>query len=129
MIFRSLDLTLDALEADPSNQGLLRLVGNFNEESVPHVVGFKLGHYRNPFVAKVHRARAREALNKQVGMASDVKRIDLLYIHAIWGYCWQSSNFMVRAYIVLYVMVVVVVLVGFTKDLRTIRNSYSRTKI
>ncbi|CAM9203719.1 unnamed protein product, partial [Laminaria digitata] len=62
---RSLDLTLDALESDPSNLGLLRLVSNFNKDSVPHVIGFKLRHYRHPFVAKVHRARVRDALNKK----------------------------------------------------------------
>ncbi|CAM9317293.1 unnamed protein product, partial [Sphacelaria rigidula] len=49
---RSLDLTLDALEAalheKASHRGLLRLVGNFKQESVPDVVGFKLRHYRDP---------------------------------------------------------------------------------
>ena len=35
---------------------------------MPHVIGFKLRHYRHPFVAKVHRARVRDALNKKVGM-------------------------------------------------------------
>lgn len=66
-VCRSLDLTLDALESDPSNRGLLRLVDNFNKDSVPNVVGFKLRHYRDSFVAKVHRARAREAFKRKVG--------------------------------------------------------------
>lgn len=70
---RSLDLILDALESDPSNRGLLRLVDNFKRDSVPHVVGFKLGHYRDAFVGKVHRARAREALNKKVPHPQNVE--------------------------------------------------------
>ncbi|CAM9136680.1 unnamed protein product, partial [Hapterophycus canaliculatus] len=68
---RSLDLTLDALESDPYNRGLLRLVGNFGKGSVPHVVGFKLAHYRNPSVAKYHRASVRTALkNKEIDAAT-----------------------------------------------------------
>ncbi|CAN0009641.1 unnamed protein product, partial [Ectocarpus fasciculatus] len=62
---RSLDLTLDALESDPANLGLLRLVGNFNKDSIPQVVGFKLAHYRTPSVAKYHRAAMRSALKKK----------------------------------------------------------------
>ena len=53
------------MESDPSNRGLLRLVGNFDKASVPHVVGFKLAHYRNPSVAKYHRATVRAALKSK----------------------------------------------------------------
>ena len=57
---------MDAFENDPSNRGLLRLVGRFSKDSLPHVLDFKLRHYRDPFVRKVYRARAREAFNKKV---------------------------------------------------------------
>lgn len=42
------------------------MVGKFNKDSVPHVVGFKLAHYRHPAVAKYHRATVRAALKNKV---------------------------------------------------------------
>lgn len=74
---RALDLALDALESDPANRGLLRLVGGFNQKTVPHLLGFKLAHYRTTSVAKYHRAALRSALkNKVIGVLvrSDLAR-------------------------------------------------------
>lgn len=74
---RSLDLTLDALEANPSNHGLLRLVGVFSKDSIPHIVGFKLAHYRSPSVAKYHRATVRAALKNKASRAEGGKGVEV----------------------------------------------------